>query len=303
MSRDATSTLLAFLGLGLVWGATFPITKLVLPYVGPTQIVLIRVVSGFVPLLCYCMITGQMRRAHWRLWPHFLAMSFLATTLYYIAYAWAATEMLSGVASVLSGTAPLLVFLFSAMFLPHERLNWRKAIGVMIGFAGVVLVANPSVSAVSQTSVAGLLFLLLGAISLSLSFIYARKFLAQHDIPAAALVTYQLGIASLFLLALTPKQGIEQILLHPWPGIALIVGLGVLGTGLAYLLYYLIVQRLGAVAASSSTYLPPLVGLAISVALMGEDISWTSYAAMVCILSGVWLLRDTKPQPKERNAE
>ena len=215
MSKDATSTLLAFLGLGLVWGATFPITKLVLPYVGPTQIVLVRVVSGFVPLLCYCMIKGQMRRAHWRLWPHFLAMSFLATTLYYIAYAWAATEMLSGVASVLSGTAPLLVFVFSAIFLPHERLNWRKATGVMIGFAGVVLVANPSGSAVSQTSVTGLLFLLLGAISLSLSFIYARKFLAQHDIPAGALVTYQLGIASLFLLVLTPKQGIEQILLTP----------------------------------------------------------------------------------------
>ena len=302
MSKDATSTLLAFVGLGIVWGATFPITKLVLPYVGPTQIVLIRVVSGFVPLLCYCVITGQMRLAHWRLWPHFLAMSFLATTLYYIAYAWAATEMLSGVASVLSGTAPLLVFVFSAIFLPHERLNWRKAVGVLIGFAGVMLVANPTTSAVTQTTVTGLAFLLLGAISLSLSFIYARKFLAQFAIPASALVTYQLGIGSIVLLLVTPKDGIEQILAFPGPAFALVVGLGVLGTGLAYLLYYLIVQRLGAVAASSSTYLPPLVGLVISVALMGEEVSWTSYAAMVCILSGVWLLRDTKPQPKQRSA-
>ena len=302
MSKDATSTLLAFVGLGIVWGATFPITKLVLPYVGPTQIVLIRVVSGFVPLLCYCVITGQMQLAHWRLWPHFLAMSFLATTLYYIAYAWAATEMLSGVASVLSGTAPLLVFVFSAIFLPHERLNWRKAVGVLIGFAGVMLVANPTTSSVTQTTVAGLAFLLLGAISLSLSFIYARKFLAQFAIPASALVTYQLGIGSILLLLVTPKDGIEQILAFPGPAFALVVGLGVLGTGLAYLLYYLIVQRLGAVAASSSTYLPPLVGLVISVALMGEEVSWTSYAAMVCILSGVWLLRDTKPQPKQRSA-
>lgn len=302
MSKDATSTLLAFVGLGIVWGATFPITKLVLPYVGPTQIVLIRVVSGFVPLLCYCVITGQMRLAHWRLWPHFLVMSFLATTLYYIAYAWAATEMLSGVASVLSGTAPLLVFVFSAIFLPHERLNWRKAVGVLIGFAGVMLVANPTTSAVTQTTVTGLAFLLLGAISLSLSFIYARKFLAQFAIPASALVTYQLGIGSIVLLLVTPKDGIEQILAFPGPAFALVVGLGVLGTGLAYLLYYLIVQRLGAVAASSSTYLPPLVGLVISVALMGEEVSWTSYAAMVCILSGVWLLRDTKPQPKQRSA-
>ena len=171
----------------------------------------------------------------------------------------------------------------------HWRDDWLYCRGVNSG------------SAVSQTSVTGLLFLLLGAISLSLSFIYARKFLAQHDIPAGALVTYQLGIASLFLLVLTPKQGIEQILLYPWPATALIVGLGVLGTGLAYLLYYFIVQRLGAVAASSSAYLPPLVGSVISVVLMGEDISWFICAAMVCILSGVWLLRDTKPQPKERN--
>ena len=152
MSKDATKYAVGLFGPGAGVGGNVPDHQAGAALCGSDTNVLVRVVSGFVPLLCYCMITGQMRRAHWRLWPHFLAMSFLATTLYYIAYAWAATEMLSGVASVLSGTAPLLVFVFSAIFLPHERLNWRKATGVMIGFAGVVLVANPSGSAVSQTA-------------------------------------------------------------------------------------------------------------------------------------------------------
>ena len=302
MKSPTAMIVAAFLALALAWGATFPLTKIVLPFVDPSQVVLVRVVSGFLSLLLYSSLSGALSFAHLKHWPHFVVMSFLGTTIYYLGYALAAGEMLAGVASVLSGVAPLFVFVLAAIFLPGERLTWIKGIGVALGFAGVALVAAPTAQDFGQTTVLGLVYLLGGALVFSSSYIYARRFLVGLDMKPAALVTYQLGIASLVLLVLVPKSGLASALVQPTVAASLVVGLGVFGTGLAFLLYYFIVQRIGAVSASSATYLPPLVGLVISVVWMGEVVSWTSYVAMALILTGVWCLREVTPQVTKKAA-
>ena len=77
----------------------------------------------------------------------------------------------------------------------------------------------------------------------------------------------------------------------PVPGSGLVFGLGLCGTGLAYLAYYHVVANLGALAASSVTYIPPVVALVIGVLLAGDEINPTGYVAMVLILSGVAMLQ------------
>ena len=292
MTRQTATMVGAFVMLALAWGATFPLTKILLPQVDPAQVVLVRVVSGFLPLLIYSLVTGAIQLKHWRFVPHFVVMSFLGTTLYYLAYAFAASEMLSGLASVLSGTAPLFVLILAALFLPAERLTRAKVLGVALGFIGVSLIANPSMTDLGQASWLGVAYVLGGAAIFGASIVYARKFLAHLAIAPAALVTYQLGIATVVLAVVVPKGGLGEALADPVVLSALVVGLGLVGTGVAFLLYYFIVQRIGAVSASSATYLPPVVGLVISVALLGETVAWTGYVAMALILTGVWLLRE-----------
>ena len=81
--------------------------------------------------------------------------------------------------------------------------------------------------------------------------------------------------------------------------VGIVLGLGLLGTGVAYILYYFIVQRLGALAASSVTYIPPVVALAIGVLFAHEPIHSLDLLAMVCILGGVFLLQSGRnPQKK-----
>lgn len=127
--------------------------------------------------------------------------------------------------------------------------------------------------------------------SVGVSFVYARKFISPLQLPAVALATYQMGLASLVLLLVTDLAGIDRLLQDSRATWGLIAGLGLCGTGLAFILYYVLVQRLGAVVASSVTYLPPLVALVIGVFWVGEPVELLDIAAMVAILLGVCMIQ------------
>jgi drug/metabolite transporter (DMT)-like permease len=106
-----------------------------------------------------------------------------------------------------------------------------------------------------------------------------------------ALTTYQIGLAMIFLFLVTSLHGIGVVFNDTRAWIGLVVGLGLCGTGLAYVIYYYIVEELGAVAAAGVTYIPPVVALLIGVSLVGDKIHPLGYIAMVLILSGVALLQ------------
>jgi drug/metabolite transporter (DMT)-like permease len=105
------------------------------------------------------------------------------------------------------------------------------------------------------------------------------------------LTTYQMGLALTTLLIVTDLEGVTAIARDATAAIALVVGLGLLGTGLAYILYYYIVDRLGAVTASSATYIPPVVALAIGWQLVNEPLDWLDGLAVALILAGVVVLQ------------
>ena len=165
-----------------------------------------------------------------------------------------------------------------------------KAAGVALGFLGVLLIARPW-SSVGSIDIRGVIYMLAGSISVGCSFVYARKFISPLKLPAVALATYQIGLAIIFLFLVTSLDGIGAVFKDTRTWIGLIFGLGLFGTGLAYVIYYFIVEELGAVAAAGVTYIPPVVALLIGVFLVGDKIHPFGYIAMVLILSGVALLQ------------
>ena len=102
-----------------------------------------------------------------------------------------------------------------------------------------------------------------GSLSLGCSFVYAKKFITPLKLPAAALTTYQIGLAAILLTLVTDFQGLNAVFTDNRAWIGLVVGLGLCGIGLAYVIYYFIVERLSFVTAAFVTYLPPLVALVI----------------------------------------
>jgi drug/metabolite transporter (DMT)-like permease len=281
---------LAFALLGLIWGSNFIFMKWAAKYISPIQIVLLRVVFGFIPILFFALVKRALRWEHVRYIHHFVVMSLLATAIYYFAFAKGTSLLPSSIAGMLSGAIPLFTFIFAWLFLREEPINITKAAGVALGFLGVLLIARPWSSS-GRIDTIGVISMIAGSMSLGCSFVYARKFISPLKLPAAALTTYQIGLAMIYLLLLTKLNGIGAVFNDTRAWIGLIFGLGLCGTGLAYVIYYYIVENLGAVAAAGVTYIPPVVALIIGVLLAGESINPLGYIAMILILAGVALLQ------------
>lgn len=181
--------LLAFVALGVIWGRNFIFMKWATETISPAQVTLLRVAFGLLPVLAYGAARQVFRREHLRHTHHFLVMAVLATTLYYYAYAAGTERLPSGIAGALSGSIPLFSFVSAAAFLRSEAITRLRLLGILVGFAGVLLVARPWESD-GAIDPAGVGLMLLGSASIGLSFVYAKRFLSGLGIPAAALTTY-----------------------------------------------------------------------------------------------------------------
>ena len=276
--------------LGIIWGSAFIYMKLAAALISPLQIVLLRVLFALLPLLLYAQAKGAFDRRHLKHGGHFLVMAVVGTIGYYYGFAKGTSLLLSGVAGALSGLTPILSFLLALLFLREERATGLKALGIALGFLGVLLIARPFGADLGATNIEGVIYTVIGSFSVGASFVYAKKYVLPLKIPVSALLTYQLGLSLAILLLVTDLQGIGNILADPYAAAGLVLGLGAVGTGLAFILYYHIIEALGAVAAASVAYIPPVVALAIGVFLAGEAVDFWEYAGAALILAGVVLV-------------
>jgi len=245
---------------------------------------------GFLPLGFAAWRQDVIDRSQLRHLPHFLVMAAVATAFYYLAVAKGTALLPSGLAGVLGGSIALFTSIFTLVFLRTERFNPLMAFGVLFGFAGIVLISRPWEGADGPVNPVGVSWMLIAAITLGLSYVYVRKFLSPANLPPLALAAWQVGLALVMLLLLTDFSGLGQILRDWRATIGVAVGLGILGTGGAFLIYYFLLRELGPVAAAGSTYLSPVVALLIGWAA-GERVGALELTAMALILTSIAMLQ------------
>jgi len=125
---------------------------------------------------------------------------------------------------------------------------------------------------------------------LGVSYVYVRRFLSPHNLPPLALATWQTGLALLVLLLVVDRTGMGDISQNWHAAAGVAIGLGVLGTGMAFLIYYYLLQELGAVAASGATYITPNVALLIGWAT-GEHVGMPEIVAIILVLASIAMLQ------------
>ncbi|WP_338524900.1 DMT family transporter [Pseudomonas batumici] len=275
--------------LGLIWGTNFIYMKWATALISPAQTVFMRVFFGFLPLVLMAWRAKVITRGQWRHLPHFAVMSVLATTLYYYGFVAGTALLPTSVAGLLSGSIPIFTFLCALLFLREERPTRRMAAGIALGFAGIVLSARPWEGA-NGVPLLGVIWMMVGTLSLGASFVYARRYLSPLNLAPLALATWQAGLAVLTLLILTDFHGITAISADLHAMLGAIIGLGMLGTGGAFLIYYYIIQKLGPVRASGATYIAPVVAVIIG-AVVGEPVTGIELLALALILGGVVLIQ------------
>lgn len=286
--------IIAFWSLGIIWGSNFIYMKMAAEFIDPMQVVFYRVLFGFIPVFFYALYKKVLKYEDLKHYKHFIVMSLLAAVVYYYGFVKGSFLLLSGIAGALSGSIPLFSFLLAALFLKDEKITKRSFLGVILGFFGVILISDVFNENLLASNMEGMISIVLGSLSVGASFVYAKRFVSPLNIKATALATYQLGFALLILLLITNFDGINNIWQDTHSAVGMILGLGLLGTGLAFIIYYYMVESLGAIKASSITYIPPVVALLIAVVLVGENIKIVDILATGLIFLGVFLINKRK---------
>jgi drug/metabolite transporter (DMT)-like permease len=283
-------TYLVFALLGLFWGSNFIYMKWAAELITPAQITLLRVFFGFLPLALVAWRKGVIHRDQVRHLPHFFVMAVLATAFYYFAIAEGTALLPSGIAGVLGGSISLFTTIATLLFLRTEKPNALMLIGVLAGFIGIVLIARPWEGSGRTIDITGVFWMLAATTILGISYVYVRRFLSPHNLPPLALATWQTGFALVVLLLVVDQTGTGDILQNWHAAAGVAIGLGVLGTGMAFLIYYYLLQELGAVAASGATYITPNVALLIGWAT-GEHVGMLEIAAIILVLTSIAMLQ------------
>lgn len=277
----------------MMWGWSFYFIKIALEGMTPTAVVLGRLIFGaaIVGLSLVISRTGLPREPS--LWKHLAVMALVTNVVPFSLFAWAQERITSSLTSVLNASTALMAAIVAALFL-GERLKRSQAIGLVMGFVGVAVAAGLGAGDVAGSSLTGTFAGLGGAFCYAVGFAYSQ----HHDLGARpeATTAGQLLIATAVMAPFGIGTSItEGISLTPTRFLAVFV-LGVLGTGVGYLIYYRMIAEVGAAKASLVTYLVPVVGLVVGVTVADEPFSWRLVIGAVLIVGGVIAVQSNLPR-------
>jgi len=270
--------------LACIWGASFLLIKFALEGLSPIQIVLARLSFGTLALVAILAVRRIALPRGGRMWGHLALMAVVANVIPFFLFGWGEQRITSGMAGVLNGTTPLFTLVFASAALPEERLSLGRALGLLIGFTGVVLVVGPWDQS-GANALSGQLAIVLAAACYGVAFTYTRRFISGRGNPLA-LAAGQLGAGAVLLWVAAPLVAADPVSLTT--RVVLSAGaLGAVGTGLAYMLYYRLITDAGATTASMVTYLIPVVAVILGVAVLREPLTWNLFAGAAVVIFGV----------------
>ena len=264
--------------LGAIWGASFLFMRVAANDFGPAPLVEVRLALGSLVLLPF--LWRARSQFPLRLWPKLALIGAINSALPFLLFAWAAQRAPAGIGAIANAMTVLFTALVGFLFF-GERIGTRRAVALLAGFAGVVVLASGKVAGMSVgwAVVAGAAAALLYGVGINL----VRRHLT--GLPAAAVACATLGCGTVLLAPLAIATWPAQPLPPPsWLSAAM---LGVLCTGAAFVMYYRLIARIGASRASTVTYLVPLFGVGWAWWLLDEPLTWTMALAGALILGSV----------------
>ena len=282
--------------LGAIWGASFMFMRVAAPEFGAAPLVAIRLGLGALILLPFLWIerrTLQTSMFHRGLWLRLALIGTINSAIPFTLFAWAAQHAPAGVGAITNSMAVLFTALVAFLFY-GERIGGRRTIALIAGFAGVIVLASGKVAGASigLPVAAGTCAAFLYGIGGNL----VRRHLA--GLPATAVAAATLSCAALlsapFAIAQWPQHAVSA---KSWAAVTL---LGVLCTGIAFVMYYRLIARIGASRAATTTYLVPLFGVGWAWLLLDEPLTVAMGVAGALILGSVLLSQPAQAESGTR---
>lgn len=294
--------------LVLIWGSSFLLMMVALRHFTPWQVVTIRILLGATTVSALLALTGGRLPRGARVWGHLAVSGFFLAALPFTCFVWAETRIPSALAGIANSTTPIATVL-AVIPLLGERVTPRKALAVVAGFAGVVLIAHPW-DVAGRPDPAGLAAAVLGGLCYGVGWTYNRRFLAGVDLgglsqPTALMLTAAVMILPVGLISWLSARDRQPLPFSPvaaagagsgplWTAVVAVVALAVVNTGVAYMLQYDVVRAAGPVISSSMTYLIPVVSVLLGVLALGERLAWVQLVGFAVVLGAAWTINATR---------
>lgn len=270
MTRDFR-WLPGFIALGIVWGSSFLFIDLALQSFTPAAIVFLRGLLGAVSLLALLLIRGERLPPWGTHWLHISVVAALLNAVPGFLFAVGQQWVPSSLAGIVNATTPMMTVLVVVLAFRDQKPSANQFLGIVVGIGGIVLVTEV-ITEFEGVTVLGVGILLLATLSYGIAMPYAKKHVSTLPYSPYSLATAQVGVS---VIVTAPGVLLSGVTTEPLTAQALwgILGLGVLGTGIAYVWNYRNIELAGSVIASSVTYITPVVAVILGVMFLSETLS------------------------------
>jgi len=289
VTRSSRVDWLIFLALGFFWGSSYLFIRIGVQHgLQPFTLIMFRLLIGFALLASVVAVAREPLPRNPRTYGHLFVMGAVNIAVPFSLITFAETTVDSSLASVINSAVPLFVIVIAAIFLKGETITVNRLAGLAVGFVGVAILVGFDVGKLTSGGAIGELALIGATISYAIGAVYARRNIhgLRPMIPALFQVFFGLLITGALAFV------VERPLAVDWvpESLLAVVWLGLLGSGLAYLCFFRILQHWGATRTSLVAYLLPVYGIALGAAVLHEPIGVSMLVGTGLVIGGIALV-------------
>ena len=288
MREPKTIDVLLLILLGAIWGSAFFNIKIATYTYDPVTLVFVRVFFALLALGIYCAYKNVKILAFSKDWKIYALVGLTNITIPFLLIAYGTNVVDSYLSAILMSTTPLSGTLLAHFFTSNEKLNIFKSVGVVIGFLGILFLFFDKL-VISESNIFYVIVILCGSTFYVVGGILTLKFLKNkgNENVTTSTILWSLIFLSPFSLYQEPWANLNPSMEST---IALIY-LGVFPTGIAWLLRFHILTKVGMVFQTQVAYLIPIFGVIFGYLIMDEQITWKVLASLIIIISGIYIVK------------
>ncbi|WP_232512737.1 MULTISPECIES: DMT family transporter [Novosphingobium] len=273
----------------LLWAGCFPLITIGLDLAPHVAFAAMRAAIAGLSLILLAILLRRPLPRDFHTWILITTVGFGSTTLGFLGMFHAAEYVTPGIATVITNTQPLLTALLAHGIL-QERLSLSGKAGLVVGLLGVFVIAWPAVASGDMPNYRlGIAYVALAVTGVALGNIGIKRLTGRAD--GLIAMGFQLSIGAIPLALLSTTT--EDLASFSWSleFAAILLTLAVLGTSVAFWLWFRALEQVGLTKANAFTFLVPIIGLAIGTSLFGERLTWTQAGGAILILGGILLVQ------------
>jgi len=281
----------------LGWGSSFLFIKMSLDAFTPAQVGFGRLLVGGIVLVAVVVFSRRWPRFTWKQVGAIAVVGVAMSGVPMVLIPMAEQDITSILASLLNASTPLWTALFVALLIPAERTTRAQLVGLLVGAAGIAVLVGAW--DVREFSLRGTVLMLTATAFYGVGGTLSRMLLTRVSTGPAALSMTQIVLSAVMLAPVAALSGAPGEGAFSPTGQALwgLLALGVIGTSFAYILFWKVVKLAGATAATSVTFLVPVVATILGIAVLGESVQWYEPLGALVVFVGVWLAGRSRPKP------